>query len=97
MIGRFIGAYLTRVIKPGKVLAVFALLAASMVAISIILRDCSYVVYSSCWPFQFYYVSTIFTLTLDGLGALRHRQGLLCMAIVGGAVVPYIFGNLIDF
>ena len=35
MIGRFIGAYLTRVIKPGKVLAVFALLAASMVAISI--------------------------------------------------------------
>ena len=41
---------------------------------------------------------TIFTLTLDGLGDLKAQaSGLLCMAIVGGAVVPFIFGNLIDF
>jgi FHS family L-fucose permease-like MFS transporter len=34
MLGRFVGAYLTRVIKPGKVLAIFAGLAVSMIVIS---------------------------------------------------------------
>ena len=99
MIGRFIGAYLTRVIKPGKVLAVFALLAASMVAISINTEGLV-----AMWSilavglFNSIMFPTIFTLTLDGLGTLKAQaSGLLCMAIVGGAVVPYIFGNLIDF
>ena len=99
MIGRFIGAYLTKVIKPGKVLTVFALLAASMVAISINTEGLV-----AMWSilavglFNSIMFPTIFTLTLDGLGTLKAQaSGLLCMAIVGGAVVPYIFGNLIDF
>ena len=40
---------------------------------------------------------TIFTLTLEGLGELKAQaSGLLCMAIVGGAIVPFVFGSLID-
>ena len=40
---------------------------------------------------------TIFTLALDGLG--RHTgqgSGILCMAIVGGAIVPVVQGVFAD-
>ena len=40
---------------------------------------------------------TIFTLALEGLG--RHTgqgSGILCMAIVGGAIVPVIQGAFAD-
>ena len=98
MIGRFVGAYLTKIIRPGKVLAVFATLAAAMVAISI-----STTGLISMWSilavglFNSIMFPTIFTLTLDGLGELKAQaSGLLCMAIVGGAAVPFAFGVLID-
>jgi FHS family L-fucose permease-like MFS transporter len=41
--------------------------------------------------------STIFTLAVAGLG--RHTEeasGLLCTAIVGGALVPMLFGYVAD-
>jgi FHS family L-fucose permease-like MFS transporter len=40
---------------------------------------------------------TIFTLAVDGLG--RHTEqgsGILCMAIVGGAVIPFAMGLSAD-
>ena len=40
---------------------------------------------------------TIFTLTLEGLGDLKPQaSGLLCMAIVGGAIVPPLYGYFSD-
>jgi len=40
---------------------------------------------------------TIFALTIDGLGDLKPQaSGLLCMAIVGGAVIPPAYGFLTD-
>jgi hypothetical protein len=42
-------------------------------------------------------VSTIFSMALHGLG--RHTgqgSGILCMAIVGGAIVPFVQGGLAD-
>ena len=40
---------------------------------------------------------TIFALTLEGLGDLKPQaSGLLCMAIVGGAVIPPLYGFLTD-
>ncbi len=40
---------------------------------------------------------TIFTLAIDGIGDLKPKgSGLLCMAIVGGAIIPLICGSLID-
>jgi FHS family L-fucose permease-like MFS transporter len=40
---------------------------------------------------------TIFSLALEGLGALTSRgSGLLCMAIVGGAIVPLLQALVAD-
>lgn len=98
MLGRFIGAYLTKIIAPGKVLSIFALLAVVMIAISITTNGLI-----SMWSilavglFNSIMFPTIFTLTLEGLGDLKAQaSGLLCMAIVGGAVIPFVFGGLID-
>ena len=98
MIGRFVGAYLTKIIAPGKVLSIFALLAIIMIAISINTQGLI-----SMWSilvvglFNSIMFPTIFTLTLEGLGELKAQaSGLLCMAIVGGAIIPFAFGGLID-
>lgn len=98
MIGRFVGAYLTTIMKPGKVLGIFALLAISMILISINTTGLL-----SMWSilavglFNSIMFPTIFTLSLEGLGDLKAQaSGLLCMAIVGGAIIPFLFGNLID-
>lgn len=98
MIGRFIGAYLTRILPAGKVLSIFALLAIVMIAISINTDGLI-----SMWSilavglFNSIMFPTIFTLTLEGLGDLKAQaSGLLCMAIVGGAIIPFVFGGLID-
>ncbi len=98
MIGRFVGAYLTKILAPGKVLSIFALLAIAMILISINTTGLV-----SMWSilavglFNSIMFPTIFTLSLEGLGDLKAQaSGLLCMAIVGGAVIPFFFGSLID-
>lgn len=98
MIGRFVGAYLTKIMAPGKVLSIFAFLAIAMILISI------YTVgLISMWSilavglFNSIMFPTIFSLSLEGLGDLKAQaSGLLCMAIVGGAIIPFMFGSLID-
>jgi FHS family L-fucose permease-like MFS transporter len=98
MIGRFVGAYLTKIVSPGKVLGTFATLAITMIVVSINTHGLI-----SMWSilavglFNSIMFPTIFTLTLEGLGDLKAQaSGLLCMAIVGGAIIPFIFGSLID-
>ncbi|MDG1040864.1 MAG: sugar MFS transporter, partial [Polaribacter sp.] len=98
MIGRFVGAYLTKIMSPGKVLSIFASLAIAMILISI-----NTVGLVSMWSilavglFNSIMFPTIFTLSLEGLGDLKAQaSGLLCMAIVGGAIIPFVFGSLID-
>ena len=98
MIGRFIGAYLTKILAPGKVLAIFATLAITMIVVSI-----NTLGLLSMWSilavglFNSIMFPTIFTLSLEGLGDLKAQaSGLLCMAIVGGAIIPFAFGSLID-
>lgn len=98
MIGRFIGAYLTRILPAGRVLSLFALLAIVMIAVSITTQGLL-----SMWSilavglFNSIMFPTIFTLTLEGLGNLKAQaSGILCMAIVGGAIIPFVFGGLID-
>jgi FHS family L-fucose permease-like MFS transporter len=98
MIGRFVGAYLTKIITPGKVLIIFASFAVAMILISINTTGLI-----SMWSilavglFNSIMFPTIFTLSLEGLGDLKAQaSGLLCIAIVGGAIIPFIFGSLID-
>jgi FHS family L-fucose permease-like MFS transporter len=98
MIGRFVGSYLTKIMKPGKVLGMFASMAILLIIISI-----SNTGLISMWSilavglFNSIMFPTIFTLAIDGIGDLKPKgSGLLCMAIVGGAIIPLICGNLID-
>lgn len=98
MIGRFAGAYLTKIIKPGKVLGIFAAIAILLILISI-----STTGLVSMWSilavglFNSIMFPTIFTLAIDGIGALKPKaSGMLCTAIVGGAIIPPTFGFLTD-
>ncbi|TJY31718.1 sugar MFS transporter [Pontimicrobium aquaticum] len=98
MIGRFVGSYLTRIMKPGKVLGIFATIAITLILISI-----STTGLVSMWSilavglFNSIMFPTIFTLSIDGIGELKPKaSGLLCTAIVGGAIIPFVCGSLID-
>lgn len=98
MIGRFAGAYLTKIISPGKVLGIFAAIAMVLILISI-----STTGLVSMWSilavglFNSIMFPTIFTLAIDGIGALKPKaSGMLCTAIVGGAIIPPTFGFLTD-
>jgi FHS family L-fucose permease-like MFS transporter len=98
MIGRFVGSYLTRIMKPGKVLGIFATIAIMLILISI-----STTGLVSMWSilavglFNSIMFPTIFTISIDGIGELKPKgSGLLCMAIVGGALIPPLYGYLTD-
>ncbi len=98
MIGRFVGAYLTKILSPGKVLSIFAGLAISMILIS--MNTMGLVAMWSILAvglFNSIMFPTIFTLALDGLDDLKPQaSGLLCTAIVGGALIPPMYGFLTD-
>jgi MFS transporter, FHS family, L-fucose permease len=98
MLGRFAGSYLLARMRPGIVLAVNAAVASALVVLSMILGGPA-----AMWAllavglFNSIMFPTIFSLALDGLGPdTEQGSGILCMAIVGGAVVPFIHGNLAD-
>jgi FHS family L-fucose permease-like MFS transporter len=98
MVGRFMGAYLLNKISPAKLLSFNAVFAAALVLISINTSGEAAMwsllavglMNSIMWP-------VIFPLALSGLG--RHTEegsGLLCTAVVGGALVPMLFGVVAD-
>ena len=98
MVGRFIGAYLTRIVAPAKVLAIFATMAISLLAISMLTSG-----FVAMWSillvglFNSIMFPTIFSLSLTGLGERKPQaSGILCTAIVGGAIIPPLYGLLTD-
>lgn len=98
MVGRFIGAAVQRKIQPGKVLAFNAAAAAVLVVVSMLsfgnLAMWSILLVGLFNSIMF---PTIFSLALDGLGKHTGQgSGILCMAIVGGAIIPVIQGAIAD-
>ncbi|RZK23498.1 MAG: sugar MFS transporter [Hymenobacter sp.] len=98
MVGRFAGAYLLNKISPAKLLAINAMGAIILVLVSINTTGAL-----AMWSLlavglmNSLLYPTIFTLAVAGLG--RHTEegsGLLCTAIVGGALVPLLFGTIAD-
>jgi FHS family L-fucose permease-like MFS transporter len=98
MAGRFIGGFVLRLASPGKVLAAAAAGAGTLALIAASIHGPAAgwaliavgLMNSIMFP-------TIFSLALEGLGARTPQgSGLLCMAIVGGAVVPVIGGAVAD-
>ncbi len=98
MIGRFFGAYLTKIMSPAKVLSIFSSFAVLLLFLSMNSQGLL-----AMWSilavglFNSIMFPTIFTLTLDGLGDLKPQaSGLLCTAIVGGAIIPPLYGYFTD-
>jgi FHS family L-fucose permease-like MFS transporter len=98
LVGRFIGFAVMRTVSPGKALAVNAVLAIALVLCAMLGKGSV-----AMWAilavglFNSIMFPTIFSMALHGLG--RHTgqgSGILCMAIVGGAVVPFAQGYLAD-
>lgn len=98
MIGRFFGAYLTRIISPSLVLAFNAVVV--MVLLCTTISTTGDVALWSVIAVGFFnsiMFPTIFILGIRGLGPLTSRgSGLLCQAIVGGALLPVIQGLVAD-
>jgi FHS family L-fucose permease-like MFS transporter len=98
MFGRFVGSYLLRLFAPGKVLACAA--AAVIILLTVSANTTGLV---SGWSllaiglFNSIMFPTIFTLASEGLGTrAAEGSGVICMAIVGGAIVPLVTGNAAD-
>lgn len=98
MVGRFVGAFLTKVISPYKVLATFSALALTMLLISINTNGViSMVSILTVGFFNSIMFPTIFTLSLSGVEKYKPQaSGALCTAIVGGAFIPPLYGLFAD-
>jgi MFS transporter, FHS family, L-fucose permease len=98
MVGRFIGAAALRMFSPGKVLATVACGAAALALISSVSTG-SFAGWSllAVGLMNAIMFPTIFSLGVEGLGEKTPQgSGLLCMGIVGGALIPLAVGALAD-
>ncbi|WP_091743255.1 sugar MFS transporter [Phenylobacterium immobile] len=98
LVGRFIGAAVLRVIAPGKVLATVA---AGAIALILISANSTGVVAGyallAIGLMNAVMFPTIFTLASEGLGRrAAEGSGVICVAIVGGAVIPPLTGHIAD-
>jgi len=98
MVGRFAGFAVMRVASPGKTLAFNSLLAIALVLAGAFGEGraamWAILAVGLCNSIMF---PTIFSMALNGLGKYTGQgSGILCMAIVGGALVPFAQGALAD-
>jgi FHS family L-fucose permease-like MFS transporter len=98
MVGRFIGSWLLRKVKTGTLLGLFAVVAAFLVCLSMLLSGTI-----AMWTilavglFNSIMFPSIFTLGIAGLGPLTGEgSGILVCAIVGGAIIPELQGIIAD-
>jgi FHS family L-fucose permease-like MFS transporter len=98
MVGRFIGFAAMRFVSPGKALAVTAASSMALIMVAIFGHGpaamWAIIAVGLCNSIMF---PTIFSMALFRLGKLTGQaSGILCMAIVGGALVPLAQGFLAD-
>ncbi|HEV2197068.1 MAG TPA: sugar MFS transporter [Candidatus Acidoferrum sp.] len=98
MFGRFIGSGLLQKIKPAKLLAFAAVMAGLLVTTSVFTSG-----HVAMWSilsvgfFNSIMFPCIFTMGIEELGPLTgDGSGILNMAIVGGAVIPWLVGKAGD-
>lgn len=98
MVGRLIGGYVLRLFSPGKVLAVVATGAITLVALASLGGGPA-----SGWALlaiglmNSIMFPTIFSLANEGLGRrAAEGSGVICVAIVGGAIIPPLTGRIAD-
>lgn len=98
MVGRFIGSAVLQRVRTGTVLGIAALMACALVCVSFLSFG-----QVAMWSiilvglFNSVMFPSIFTLGIAELGPLTgDASGLLIMAIVGGAAIPFAMGSLAD-
>jgi MFS transporter, FHS family, L-fucose permease len=98
MIGRFIGSAILQKVKTGSLLALCAVMAALLVILSVFTTGPV-----AMWTilavglFNSIMFPSIFTLGVAELGPLTgDGSGIMIMAIVGGAIIPWIVGKIAD-
>jgi FHS family L-fucose permease-like MFS transporter len=99
MVGRFIGSALLQKIKTGSLLGFCAIMAALLVMISVFSSG-SVAMWSILLVglFNSIMFPSIFTLGVAELGPLTgDGSGIMIMAIVGGAIIPWFVGRVGDF
>jgi FHS family L-fucose permease-like MFS transporter len=99
MLGRFVGSGLLRIFSPGKVLA-----SAAAANIMLLLLSANTSGSISAWSllgiglFNSIMFPTIFSLASEGLGPrAAEGSGIICVAIVGGAIIPRLTGVAADW
>jgi FHS family L-fucose permease-like MFS transporter len=98
LIGRFLGTFLMKFFSPGRLLTVYAVIniLLSVVAIAMNGMITVYAVILICF-FMSIMFPTIFALGINGLGGdVEYGSSLLIMSIVGGAILPRMFGLISD-
>jgi FHS family L-fucose permease-like MFS transporter len=97
-VGRFIGVAILARCKPGYVLAFNAFVVTALLFVAMVFAG-----KVAMWAllliglFNSIMFPTIFSLAIEGLGKRTSEgAGVLCMAIVGGALIPLIQGVLAD-
>ena len=98
MVGRFIGAWVLRQFPPSLVLAAAATcVGALLITSGVTAGTVSGVALIAIGFFNSIMFPTIFSLASEGLGErAAEGSGVLCVAIVGGAIVPLLTGLLAD-
>jgi FHS family L-fucose permease-like MFS transporter len=98
LIGRFLGTFLMKYIKPPKLLALYAFINILLCGIAIAAHGMItvYAVIGICF-FMSIMFPTIFALGISDLkGDTEFGSSLIIMAIGGGAILPRIFGYISD-
>lgn len=98
MVGRFIGAGVMQKVAAGKLLCFNAVCAVLLIVIAVFssgaLAMWSILLVGLCNSIMF---PTIFSLAINGLGKHTGQgSGILCLAIVGGAIIPLLQGFVAD-
>jgi len=98
MVGRFIGSIVMRYVSPGRTLAFNAALSIALILFATFGHGhaamWALLAVGLCNSIMF---PTIFSMALHRLGAQTGQgSGVLCMAIVGGAIVPFVQGGVAD-
>jgi FHS family L-fucose permease-like MFS transporter len=98
MVGRFVGTGLMRIVAPARLLWMYALACMALAAVAMVAQGvASLAAVIGIAFFMSIMFPTIFSLGLQGAG--HHADmgsGLIIMAIVGGALLPLLFGYVSD-
>ena len=98
MLGRFIGVFFMRFIQSERLLAIYSVICILLCLPAIFMQG--YIAIYSVIGISFFMsimFPTIFSMGIKGLGRdTEYGSSLIVMAIVGGAILPLIFGYIAD-